>query len=118
MHQDHDDRMLQANGARQTDQRLARQLRALAHPSRLAIVRQLAERDRCCCNDFCDCLDLAQSTISQHLEKLREAGLVSRQSDGTRSLFRLERESLDQLSAAIEAIAITGEPVKAKGAHT
>jgi ArsR family transcriptional regulator len=115
MHQNHDDSMLQANGSRQADQRFARQLRALAHPSRLAIVRQLAERDRCCCNDFCDCLDLAQSTISQHLEQLREAGLVSRQSDGTRSLFWLERDSLDQLSEAIEAIAIARRPAETKG---
>ena len=42
---------------------------------RLAIVRALAERSCCCCADVCSRLPLAQSTVSQHLKVLKEAGL-------------------------------------------
>ena len=64
-------------------------LKALGHPVRLEIVRQLAARDRCCAGDFCSCLPLAQSTISQHLEMLLAAGIVNRRPEGTKSIFTL-----------------------------
>ena len=59
------------------DETAAERLKALGHPVRLAIVRALAERSRCCCADVCSGLPLAQSTVSQHLKVLKEAGLVS-----------------------------------------
>lgn len=84
---------------------LAFQLKALAHPARLEIVRQLQERECCCCGDFCATLDLAQSTVSQHLELLRKAGLVEYQPEGTRSRYRLNRQSFLALAGAIGAVA-------------
>ncbi len=84
---------------------LAFQLKALAHPARLEIVRQLRERECCCCGDFCATLDLAQSTVSQHLELLRKAGLVEYQPEGTRSRYRLNRQSFVALAGAIGAVA-------------
>lgn len=81
--------------------------KAVGHPSRMAILLQLAERERCCGADFCHCLDLAQSTISQHLEMLRQAGLVEWQQRGTRSLYTLNRTRLNELADALGLMAKT-----------
>ena len=58
------------------DAGVAARLAALSHPARLAIVRRLAAADACCCKDVVRHLDLAQSTVSQHLKVLVQAGLV------------------------------------------
>lgn len=84
--------------------RLAEALKALGHPVRLEIVRQLAIRDRCCGVDFCACLPLSQSTISQHLDMLKRAGVVNREQKGTRSVFTLNRGRLAELAGGILAI--------------
>ena len=62
--------------ARCDDTSIAARLAALAHPARLAIVRRLASSDACCCKDVVHHLDLAQSTVSQHLKELKKAGLI------------------------------------------
>ena len=90
------------------DQKSADRLRALGHPVRLAIVRRLAEGDCCCCSDFCDCLPLAQSTISQHLKVLKDAGLLRFSRAGVRSSYVLDREALAAVRSDIEALASMG----------
>ena len=84
---------------------LADALKALGHPSRLEIMRQLALRNRCCGGDFCDCLPLAQSTISQHLDMLKSVGLVDWQQEGTRSIYTLNRARLAELARSLEGMA-------------
>jgi ArsR family transcriptional regulator len=91
---------------------LALVLRALGHPVRLGILRILAQKcsKECCCADITECLPLAQSTVSQHLKVLLEAGLIERHASGTRnrytvcveklSLFKVAQDRyLDQLRA-------------------
>lgn len=90
-------------------EQLAGLLKALGHPVRIGIIRQLQAQD-CCCGDLCACLPLAQSTVSQHLDLLRRAGLVELQTEGTRSRYRLNRETFRTLAAAIGAVAATGDP--------
>jgi len=80
---------------------LARRLGALAHPARLDILRHLAEADCCCCKDVVGRLDLAQSTVSQHLKVLVEAGLVRVVSDRQRSLYSVDRAAMGELGAAM-----------------
>ncbi|TVQ13992.1 MAG: ArsR family transcriptional regulator [Bacteroidetes bacterium] len=58
------------------DVKLARYYKALAHPARIAIMKLLAHRDTCICNDIVQELPLAQSTVSQHLKELKSAGLI------------------------------------------
>jgi len=58
---------------------LARQLKALAHPARLAIVRQLLEAPGCVNARFVDSTGLTQPTVSRHLEVLVDAGLLHAQ---------------------------------------
>ena len=83
----------------------ADRLKALGHPVRLAIVRALAERSACCCGDVCSRLPLAQSTVSQHLKVLKEAGLVSFRRDGVRSSYVLNPAAFAELRTDLETIA-------------
>ncbi len=50
--------------------------KALAHPARITILRLLLEIDSCYCGDIVKELPLAQSTVSQHLKELKNAGLI------------------------------------------
>ncbi|MBB3770097.1 ArsR family transcriptional regulator [Angulomicrobium tetraedrale] len=83
------------------DDLLALRLRALAHPARLAIVRALAAADRCQCGEIVRGLTLAQSTVSQHLKVLKEAGLITGTIEGPRSCYCLDRESLAALATQV-----------------
>ena len=55
---------------------LARFAKALAHPTRIAILKHLENQTCCFTGDLVDVLPLAQSTISQHLKELKNAGLI------------------------------------------
>lgn len=79
-------------------------LKALGHPSRVAIVEYLAKNTKCCGGDICSCLELAQSTISQHLEILKKAGLVEAKTCGTKTMFKLNREKLFEVGNALQVI--------------
>ncbi len=64
------------------DERASRLFRALGNPARLRIVLELAARNACVTGDLVGVLPLAQSTVSQHLKVLKEAGLVQGELDG------------------------------------
>ena len=85
------------------DRLLARRIKALAHPARLGIVRALLKvgGDGCHCADIVRDLPLAQSTVSQHLKVLREAGLIRGEVCGPRSCYCLDREALAAIAAAM-----------------
>jgi len=55
---------------------MAKYAKALAHPARIAILNLLKSRNACICGDIVDELPLAQSTVSQHLKALKNAGLI------------------------------------------
>ncbi|MGB6047080.1 MAG: metalloregulator ArsR/SmtB family transcription factor [Flavobacteriales bacterium] len=74
----------------QRDLRTARYAKALAHPARVAILRLLAQRDSCVCGDLVDELPLAQSTVSQHLKELKEAGLIQGTIAGTNVCYCID----------------------------
>jgi ArsR family transcriptional regulator len=66
--------------------------KALADETRLAIVRQLLEREEMCACEFEACCRLAQPTVSHHLKVLREAGLVATDKRGQWVFYRLNRD--------------------------
>lgn len=70
--------------------------KALGHPARVAILRTLASRGECICGDLVTDLPLAQSTVSQHLKALKEAGLVKGEIDGPRSRYCVNRKNFDK----------------------
>ncbi len=55
---------------------MARYAKALGHPTRLLILRYLNNQSCCFTGDLVEVLPIAQSTVSQHLKEIREAGLI------------------------------------------
>lgn len=80
------------------DERIAEVARALAHPARVQIVRLLLERDRCIGGDIVDEIGLAQSTVSEHLRILKEAGVVVGEIERPRVCYSLSSRRLDELA--------------------
>ena len=74
-----------------------RLLTALADPTRLAIVRQLAETETCAC-DFTMFCDVGQPTVSHHLRVLREAGIVVSERRGQSIFYQLSPEVSSRLA--------------------
>jgi ArsR family transcriptional regulator len=81
---------------------LAEELKALAHPARLAILRILAQRS-CICGEIVSGLPLAQATVSQHLKVLKDAGLIRGEISGPRTCYCLDPAALDRLGAGLGA---------------
>lgn len=82
---------------------LAARFKALADPTRVAIVNRLAATDCVCVCDFVAALDLSQPTISHHLKVLRDAGLVEASRRGTWAYYRLVPETVGALRDALGA---------------
>lgn len=90
-----------------SDAELAALARALGHPARVQIIRLLAARDACYVGEIAHELPLAQSTISEHLRILREAGVVSSGTLEGRPCYCLSGGTLDGLAEAITGL---GDP--------
>jgi DNA-binding transcriptional ArsR family regulator len=75
-------------------QRIAVLCKALAHPARVRIVAQLRMLNRCVCGRIVEALPLAQSTVSQHLKILKDAGLVKGEIEGPRTCYCLDSATL------------------------
>jgi ArsR family transcriptional regulator, arsenate/arsenite/antimonite-responsive transcriptional repressor len=86
------------------DAELAELARALGHPARVKILRLLARRGQCACGDLVRELPLAQSTVSQHLKILREAGLVRGELEGPRVCYCLSARTLRRVKALTGAL--------------
>ncbi|MET3790570.1 ArsR/SmtB family transcription factor [Aquamicrobium terrae] len=93
------------NRERLADAELAARLAALSHPARIEILRHLAGANSCCCGDVVGRLDLAQSTVSQHLKILVSAGLVRFEADGQRSRYAIDRPALKAVAAELACFA-------------
>lgn len=76
---------------------LAATFRALADPTRVAIVNRLSTTDSVCVCDLTAAFDLSQPTISHHLRILRDAGLVEAERRGTWAHYRLVPAAIDAL---------------------
>ena len=76
---------------------LAAVFKALADPTRVAIVSRLASGEQCCVCDLTDAFELSQPTISHHLRILREAGLVDAERRGTFAYYWLVPEAIERL---------------------
>ena len=83
------------------DRDLAALAKALGHPARVQIVRFLLSRDSCMCGDIVEHLPLAQSTVSQHLKMLKEAGLIRGTIDAPRVCYCVEPKALKRLKELI-----------------
>ena len=88
----------------QADEELALLAKALGHPARVQIMRLLVRREACVCGDIVDELPLAQSTVSQHLKVLKEAGLIRGDVDGPRVCYCVEPRALRRLKALVGSL--------------
>ncbi len=86
------------------DEALARMAKALGHPARVRILRLLAARQTCITGDVVAELPLAQSTVSEHLRILREAGLVQATPDGTKVAYCVSPIGLAALKRGISEL--------------
>ena len=82
--------------------RLTRMLKALGNPTRFQIVKTLAECQRCITKDIVDRTPLAQSTVSQHLKVLRQAGLIQGEIEGPATCYCLDPAGIRWLKEQIE----------------
>lgn len=80
---------------------LSRVAKALSHPARVAILRELAKRNECVCGQIVDAIPLAQATVSQHLKELKEAGLITGEVEGPRTCYCLD---LDGIAGAVKSM--------------
>ena len=76
---------------------LAARFKALADPTRVAIVNRLGTADEVCVCELNAEFDLSQPTISHHLKVLRDAGLLASTRRGTWAYYRLVPEAVEQL---------------------
>ena len=86
------------------DDELAAFAKAIAHPTRVRILRMLAKKEARMCSHIVDELPLAQSTVSEHLRILRSAGLVQANENGPRVSYCIVPSALKRLKALLEAV--------------
>ena len=89
---------------RADDERLAALAWAVAHPARVRILRILLARKSCVCGELVDQMTLAQSTVSQHLKILKEAGLIQGEIDGPKVCYCVDPAGLKQLKELVVAM--------------
>lgn len=87
-----------------TDDEVARLAWAVAHPARVRILRILLARATCVCGELVELMPLAQSTVSQHLKILKEAGLIVGTVDGPRVCYGVNPAGLARLKELVAAL--------------
>ncbi len=87
----------------EADDELAKLAKAIGHPARVRIIRMLSRKEARVCSQIVDELPLAQSTVSEHLRILKEAGLVRSSQDG-RLGYCINFDTLRKLKALIAII--------------
>ncbi len=70
--------------------------KAFSHPARIAILKEIAKCESCICGEIVEVLPLAQSTVSQHLKELLNAGVISGTVDGTKSCYCINWKTFEK----------------------
>ena len=98
----------------QKEQDLAAFAKAMAHPARIAILKVLAQRNECICGEIVKILPLAQSTVSQHLKELKNAGLIDGNVDGPRSCYCINWKTFEKFNSDFTSLFIKLKETNAK----
>jgi ArsR family transcriptional regulator len=77
--------------------------RALSHPARIEILRQLAHGEELCCSEIVAALPLSQPASSRHIAELVKAGLLKMRAHRSQVFYSLERKALDQFCRSMAA---------------
>src|SRR6185436_2531410 len=81
------------------EQSLAAFAKAVSHPARIAILGVLAKKNECICGEIVEILPLAQSTVSQHLKELKNAGLITGETDGPKSCYCINWKAFEKINS-------------------
>jgi len=81
---------------------LARFAKALGHPTRIAILKHLENQSCCFTGDLVEVLPLAQSTISQHLKELKNAGLIQGELNPPKIKYCINKENWEKAKVLFE----------------
>ncbi|ATD54409.1 ArsR/SmtB family transcription factor [Clostridium chauvoei] len=76
-------------------------LKVLAHPVRLCIVRGLLEKGCCNVSNMQNCMEMPQSTISQHLQKLRSVGIIKGERNGLEIVYKISDSRVEKILRAL-----------------
>ncbi|MEJ0106442.1 MAG: metalloregulator ArsR/SmtB family transcription factor [Bacteroidota bacterium] len=88
----------------QKEQDLANFAKAISHPARIAILKVLAQKNECICGEIVEVLPLAQSTVSQHLKELKNAGLINGETDGPRSCYCINWKAFEKFNGDFNSL--------------
>jgi ArsR family transcriptional regulator, arsenate/arsenite/antimonite-responsive transcriptional repressor len=78
------------------ENKIAFYAKALAHPARIAILHLLLKKQSCICGDIVDELPLSQSTVSQHLKELKNAGFIKGEIEGVKTCYCIDEKAWKQ----------------------
>ncbi len=78
--------------------------KALGHPARVKILKYLKGEDRCICGKIVEILPLAQSTVSQHLKCLKEAGIIKGEVNGLCTRYCIDLKVLEDFKNAVAGL--------------
>jgi len=90
--------------SREAAEDLAETFKALADPTRVAIVNRLSTAAEVCVCDLTAAFELSQPTISHHLRVLRDAGLIESQRQGTWAYYRLVPDAIERLRGVFGSV--------------
>lgn len=86
------------------ENKLAKYAKALAHPARIAILQFLVKQQSCMCGDIVEELPLSQSTVSQHLKELKEAGLIKGEIEGAKVCYCIDEKEWKTAQAWVNGL--------------
>jgi len=84
--------------------KIARYAKALSHPARIAIIQLLIKKQTCICGDIVNELPLSQSTVSQHLKELKEAGLIKGDIEGVKVCYCIDEDEWKKAHSYLESL--------------
>jgi ArsR family transcriptional regulator len=83
--------------------KLVRIAKALSHPARISILKLMLDKNTCFCGELTEEIGLSQSTISQHIKELKEAGLIYGREDGPRTCYCIEVKNWEKAKTLFHA---------------
>jgi DNA-binding transcriptional ArsR family regulator len=86
------------------ENKIAKYAKALAHPARVAILQLLIKKQACICGDIVDDLPLSQSTVSQHLKELKEAGLIKGDTEGAKVCYCIDEKEWENAKTYLSTL--------------
>ena len=91
--------------------RLAQITKALGHPARIAILEVLLSRNSCVCGDIVEELPLSQSTVSQHLKELKEAGIIKGDISGVKTCYCIDEKVWKEVQRIMNVLFDSYKPI-------